>query len=66
MAFDGDDTVSESHCSDGTSCMIGVHDHQTTSCDYIDVPSVLDNCFDYYSWDDTHADYFDVAATADG
>lgn len=60
---DVDDKVSESHCNDGTSCMAGVLDLKTNS-DYIDVPSVLGNCSDYYSWGDTRADYSDVDAAA--
>jgi hypothetical protein len=49
LAFDWDvdDTVSESHCSDGTSCIAGAR--QTMSFDYIDVHlHVLDNCSGYY------------------
>lgn len=49
MAFDGDadDRASESHCSDGTSCIAGVR--QTMSSDYIGVRGVRHNCSDDYS-----------------
>lgn len=58
MAFDVDvdDTVSESHCNDGTNYTAAAGAGQTMSFDYIGVPSVLDSCSGCCSWDDTRRD----------